>query len=48
MSFVTANRWSQASTGRWTTADQRIVDASTIASSSSAVGAASARQPVTV
>jgi hypothetical protein len=48
MSFVTANRWSQASPGRRTTADQRIVDASTIASTSPAAGAASARQPVTV
>lgn len=48
MSFVTANRWSQASTGRRTTADQRIVDAPTIASASPTGGAASARQPVAV
>lgn len=48
MSFVTANRWSQAVPGRQTTADQRIVDASAAGSTPCAPSAASARLTVTV
>lgn len=47
MSFVTANRWSQASHDRQTMADLRIVDASTADTTSYAAGATSAALTVT-
>jgi hypothetical protein len=43
MSFVTANRWSQVSYDRQTTADLRFIGASLVSSTSSAATAASAR-----
>lgn len=43
MSFVTANRWSQALPGRQTTADLRFIDALPVAFASPAAAGASAR-----
>lgn len=48
MSFVTANRWSQVSSDRQTTADLRFSDAWTVACTSSAANAGSAHLMVTV
>lgn len=48
MSFVTANRWSQVSPGRQTTADLRFIDASSVACTSSAANAGFARPTATV
>lgn len=48
MSFVTANRWSQVSRDRQTTADLRFIDAPTVAYTPSAAAAASARLTATV
>lgn len=47
MSFVTANRWSQVSPDRQTTADLRFIDASPGICTFSAATAASARLTVT-
>lgn len=48
MSFVTANRWSQVSSDRQTTADLRFLDATTVAGASSAGPDGSARLMATV
>lgn len=48
MSFVTANRWSQVSSDRQTTADLRFLDTWTVAGTSSAATAGSARLMATV
>ncbi|WP_156623784.1 hypothetical protein [Mycobacterium sp. 852002-40037_SCH5390672] len=48
MSFVTANHWSQGPRDHQTRADQRIVDVSTVHSTSYAAGSASARLTTTV
>ncbi|MGV0037885.1 hypothetical protein ACRU43_18790 [Mycobacterium colombiense] len=47
MSFVTANRWSQVSPDRQTTADLRFIDASPDICTFSAATAASARLTAT-
>ncbi|WP_155766672.1 hypothetical protein [Mycobacterium colombiense] len=48
MSFVTANRWSQVSRDRQTTADLRFIGASPVACTPSAATSASARLTATV